>query len=317
MPELVCAATNRDAWLTARRSGITATDIVTILGLSAYDSPYSLYWRKLGQVPETEDNDRMRLGRELQPYVRTRWEEASMTIETAYGGSLFRSADRPWQMATPDYLTYHSPDGATTGVLEVKTWADAARDMWADGPPASVRVQVLWQMDVMDVPTGHVGVLFLPSGEFRGYVIEHEVALHESFAKGLCRACVDLEMMRREGKAFYRRLQDNDPPDPDASAATLAAVKARFARQQGKRGTVELELWNPYVGTLLELEHWTANKRKLESRIREQLGEADEIEVNGQLVGRRIVTETTVRAKEYVRHQDYIRRIKTNGSDDE
>ena len=30
MPDLVCSTADRDAWLTARRSGITATDIVTI-----------------------------------------------------------------------------------------------------------------------------------------------------------------------------------------------------------------------------------------------------------------------------------------------
>jgi predicted phage-related endonuclease len=31
--ELVCAATDRDAWLAARREGITATDLPVILGL--------------------------------------------------------------------------------------------------------------------------------------------------------------------------------------------------------------------------------------------------------------------------------------------
>src|SRR5215469_3282291 len=111
MPELVCSTADRDAWLTARRSGVTATDIVTIMGLSAYDSPYSLYWRKLGQVPEVEDNDRFKLGRYLEPYARALWTDEHPDITAHEGGGLYRSDARPWQMATPDLIEYGAPTG--------------------------------------------------------------------------------------------------------------------------------------------------------------------------------------------------------------
>ena len=80
MPELIPAVPGSPEWHAARRLGVTATDIVTILGLSHWDSPYSLFWRKLGQVPDVEDNARFRLGRELEPIIANWWAE-----ETAPG----------------------------------------------------------------------------------------------------------------------------------------------------------------------------------------------------------------------------------------
>ena len=88
MPELIPAVPLSAEWHAARRGGVTATDIVTILGLSSWDSVYSLFWRKLQQAPEQEDNDRLRLGRELEHYIATRWsEERGRAI---VGGALYR-----------------------------------------------------------------------------------------------------------------------------------------------------------------------------------------------------------------------------------
>jgi putative phage-type endonuclease len=324
MPELVCSAADRDLWLDARRQGVTATDIVAILGLSGHDSEYSLFWRKLGQVPDPPDNDRWRLGRKLEPYVVERWLNITdpesfmgMTIDHA----LYRSDARPWQLATPD--AHIEPDG----VLEVKSWADADRHSWDTAPPPSVRAQVLWQMDVMNVTTGHVGVLFLPSGEFRSYTIEHTPLpyrhapdKHVVKASGpdetVCGVCIDLEAMREIGHEFYRRLrQELPPPSPDASRATLAAVKARFQRRQGKRGQVEWSTWSTWLNFKATIAEQETLMRRVESELREQLGEADEIEVGGELVGRRMIADTEVKA--HTRHQDYIRRINPKGSDDD
>ena len=315
MPELVCSTANRDAWLAARRSGVTATDIVTIMGLSSYDSPYSLYWRKLGQVPETPDSPRVALGRYLQEYVWALWTDET-GLATRDPLALYCTTGRSWQMATPDYVE-NGPPAGWVSVLEIKTWADADKPSWSDGPPPAVRAQVLWQMDVMDVAKGHVGVVFLPSGEFRSYAIEHEGICDWDNARlptMTCLVCADIKAMRAAGLDFYRRLQDNDPPDPDASAATLAAVKARLVKREGKRGTVDKSEWRDWTHLKDERDQLDESIRLHESRIREQLGEADEIEVDGQLVGRRIVTTAHVKAHD--RTQDYIKRTKgtTNGS---
>jgi len=333
MPELIPAEPGTPEWLAARRAGVTATDIVTILGLSRWDSVYSLFWRKMQQAPEPEDNDRFRLGRELEPYVVARWgEEHPDSCYDAGGPALWRSTDRPWQMATPDSVLYDGEAKVTvlgqeikaaalTGVLEVKTWADADKPSWQDSPPPQVRAQVLWQMDIMDVAVGHVGVVFLPSGEFRSYAIEHD---HIIGTRGVvhppdgqtCDACTDLEIMRAAGEEFMARLRlELPPPDPDASMATLAAQRARFTRQPDKTAEVSRDLYLDWTAYDLAVKGAEEQKRRIEILLREQAGEASVLTVDGQPVARRIIVDAAVKA--HTRHQDYLKRIdRKDGADD-
>jgi putative phage-type endonuclease len=322
MPELIPAEPGSPEWLAARHAGVTATDIVTILGLSAWDSVYSLFWRKLGQVPDAADNDRFRLGRELEPYVIDRWHE-NASLDTCIGVTrspgLYRHSSRSWQMATLDAMACQVGGGQP---LEIKTWADADRSSWQDGPPGKVRAQVLWQMDVMDVPVGHVGVVFLPSGEFRSYTIEHDH--HHGIMKPIdppiyeypdCNVCTDQFLMRQAGEEFILRLHNElPPPDPDASLASLAAVRARFTRQPDKQAEVSGSAWRTFLFASRKITHWESVKRKAETLLREETGEASVLTVDGQPVARRVVQDQQVKA--HTRHMDYLRRI-NNGSDDE
>jgi putative phage-type endonuclease len=317
MPELIPAEPGTAEWLAARRAGVTATDIVTILGLSTWDSAYSLFWRKLGQVPDVPDNDRFRLGRQLENYVIARWgEEHGMLPQWPAG--LYRHSGRTWQLATLDGLLLVSGEP-----VEVKTWADADRPSWQDGPPGKVRAQVLWQMDVMDVAVGHVGVVFLPSGEFRSYVIEHDhdygplpYLMAMPIPPEVCAVCHDLQLMRAAGEEFMARLRlELPPPDPDSSAASLAAVRARFTRQPDKEAEVGEETWHDFEHAKALADHWDARKREVEIKLREQAGEASVLTVDGQPVARRYVMDQQVKA--HTRHMDYLKRIAPKDGNDE
>lgn len=318
--ELVCAADD-PRWLDERRKGITATDITAIIGLSPYESAYSLYFKKRGDIPdEHTDNDRLRLGRELEPYILDRWVESmgwEECVVASHEPLLYRSSDRPWQLATPDRIPLDT-HGAKTSVVEVKSWADADRARWADGPPARVRAQVLWQMDTLDVATGHVGVLFLPSGEFRSYIVEHSRGPEQvdcSGCAGACQVCEDIYLLREAGRDFMDRLDSNQPPSPDASSATLAALKARFADPlPGKEAEIDAELWDQFSYHAEEIAAAEVEKRYCEARIREQAGEAKYLTVNGTRVATRVTDTAQVKAHE--RHTDYIRRIPSKGETD-
>lgn len=319
MPELIPAEPGTPGWLAARRQGVTATDIVSILGIG-YKSAYWLYWNKLGQVPDEPDSDRYRLGRELEPYVADRW-LANGDPDWLGPSGLYQHSERAWQMATIDRLVPEVRAVSDPAVLELKTWADADGRAWADGLPAAVRAQVLWQMDVMDVGMGHVGVMFLPSGEFRSYVIEHMTGAHPHAQSPIgihpCDVCTDQALMRERGAEFYARLQGELlPPDIDASAASLAAVKARFGdARKGKVVQVDAGLWGDYSAAALMVDAHVILKREYENRLREQVGEAGVIEVDGQLVARRLVYDAQVKA--HTRHVDSIRRVKQQEDDDE
>jgi putative phage-type endonuclease len=312
MPELVPAEPLSPEWHAARRAGVTATDIVTILGLSSYDSQYSLYWRKLGQVPDQPERDRLELGKFLEPFIVERWDREHEG-EFLTAGGLYRHSGRPWQMATLDAKVN---DGEP---LELKSWADADKKRWEDGPIASVRAQLLWQMDVREAARGHVGVVFLPSGEFRSYTIVHQPqTLAEVAATGslACDVCDDLKIMRAAGAEFMARLRlELPPPDPDASAATLAAVRARFTRQPDKQAEIDPAVWDAYDEARDLLDEAKGEAQLWEINVREQAGEASVLTVNGRIVARRIIVDADVKA--HHRHQDYLKRIEPKGDDSE
>jgi putative phage-type endonuclease len=314
MAELIPAEPLSPEWHAARRQGVTATDIVAIIGLSSWASAYSLYWQKLGQAPETPDSDRFRLGRYLESYIIGRWLQDHPGLK-ADGRGTWRHSERRWQMATPDAEV---TGGGDLAVLEVKSWADADRPSWDAGPPPVVRAQVLWQMDVMDVGVGHVGVVFLPSGEFRSYTISHDGCKDDGEADNpmLCPVCTDLALMRERGAEFYDRLRGLlHPPPVDASTATTAALKARFGdAAKGKRVPIPATTWESYEAAKRAAVNYEGLARGYENEIREQLGEATEIEVDGQLVVRRRVYDSPVKA--HVRHVDGLWRVK-NGDDHE
>jgi len=332
MPELVCAASD-PRWLAERRKGVTATDITAIIGLSPYQSPFGLWWEKTSpDMPAHVDSDRLRLGRELEPYIIARWAESSGKALSGTRQGLFRSTDRPWQLATPDAVLYEdvfNPELGELGdfepqlaaVAEYKSWADADKTSWQDGPPARVRAQNLWQMDTLDVAVGHVGVVFLPSGEFRSYVIDHGGRDTHRTAHQLCNDCTDIEVMRGAGWEFCQRMTGElPPPGVDGSAATLAALRARFADpRKDKSAPVDGTLWAAWSDAKDVTAAFKSKAAGFEAEIREQLGEATLIEVGGEVVGRRIISMASVKA--HTRTQDYLKIIKRdegdgNGSDE-
>jgi putative phage-type endonuclease len=312
MPELVCAATD-PRWQEERRKGITATDLPVILGLASWASPYSLWAQKSDIINPPPDSDRWRLGRELQPYIVRRWAEATERGEGLDGG-LWRSTARPWQMATPDRVHWTLDGTYPEAVLEVKSWADMDRHAWDDGPPPAVRAQILWQMDVMDVPAGHWGVLFLPSGEFRHGVIEHGTTGRHLSAER-CNWCKDILMMRSAGRDFLDLIYLGTPPDVDGSAATLAALRARFTPAEGPAAEVDESLWDMWLSMKSHAAVYKSNASECEAKIREQLGTATRIKVDGKIAGRRIIATAQVKAHE--RRQDYIRAVNGGGNGDE
>jgi putative phage-type endonuclease len=217
----------RDAWLAARRGGVTASEIATLLGISPFDSPFNLFWQKAGVIPDDYDNERLSLGRHLEPWIAERFTAEHPDLRLTAPAGLWASVDRPWQFATPDGLIHDSQTYGVVerdGVLEVEPAAvwegktSGTYDEWgADGSdeiPAYIRAQVLWQMDVMGVEVGYVSCLFLSSQQIRNYVVEYDAA--------------DVHLMRARAQEFLDQIERGDPPPIDHHHATTAALKHLF-----------------------------------------------------------------------------------------
>ena len=211
-------------WHAARREG-SRSEIAVVMGLApgSQNSPYALYHRKLGALPEVGDNDAMERGRVLEPYVALKFaRQRPDLMVTGSGRELYAHPDRSWQLATPDRvlcepsLSKVAAYDAPLAVLECKT--DAGGDDWGDEGteeiPVHYRAQVLWQMDVLGVTTAFVACLLIRSWKVRVY----EITLGDQ-------AREDLEVMRAEAEQFRFRLLREDPPAVDWTPATSAALR--------------------------------------------------------------------------------------------
>lgn len=207
------AGPDNPQWHTLRREGVCASEIAAVLGISPWDSPFSLYWQKVNGW-ETEDTELMATGRRVEPVVANWWADTqgddTQGDLVVIRAGLYAHPDRPWQLATPDRLIYRH-HGGLLAPLECKwtgSW-DGWGDPGTDDIPVYYRAQVLWQCDVLGVDRWHLAVL--GPGGFRAYTGRRDEQ--------------DLAIMREAGRRFVDRLAAGTPPDVDEHSATLAAVK--------------------------------------------------------------------------------------------
>jgi putative phage-type endonuclease len=197
----------RVAWLAARGEGISASEIAAALGISPWDSPFSLYWRKrLGG--DVEESPQMEWGTRLEDAIAAKFADAHPEMQILPGG-LYRHPRFDWMLATPDRLIV-TADGAE--VLECKT--AGSDDEWGeedtDGVPDYYRAQVMQQLDVMGLQRARIALLIRGS-MYREYVVDFDA---EDAALGL-----------KAGEDMMRRLAFDDVPNIDGSTATTAMLK--------------------------------------------------------------------------------------------
>lgn len=118
-------------WLRLRKSGIGGSDAGAICGLNPYSSPMTVYQDKTSEDLQTEDNEAMRQGRDLEDYVAKRFTEATGFL-VRRSNAMYRSRENPFMIADVDRLLVGEDAG-----LECKTASAFQADKWKDGaiPP--------------------------------------------------------------------------------------------------------------------------------------------------------------------------------------
>lgn len=304
-PVLLCPpGADQDVWLKARRAGIGASEIAVVLGISPYDSPFSLYWKKVNGW-ETPDNPDMEAGRRMEAGICD-W--AADVIDPLQNlvvrpAGLYCSVERPWQRATPDRLVYlrcGTCDGAgrteslrdcpdclddgtenltggskVAAVLETKhpfDWDDFGPD-GSDEIPVYFRTQLLQQMDVLDVGEGYLAAY----------------ARHELRVYHLHRDDKDIAVMRAAGARFWQRVQAGDIPDVDEHHATAETLQRLHPTVQDVDVQVPLELAEGYRRARALKARTAAVVDRYEARIREAIGDGHRAMYGKKLVASRSV----------------------------
>lgn len=152
MKPIIIKPKDRAEWLKAREGGIGASEVAAVVGLSKWDSPYSLFLRKTGQVPPIEENEAMRLGHKLESVVVELWEEETgfKAVKASAKDIIYQDPEHPWRKVTPDRIAYEiGVDGKKKKVLlEIKT---SQMDFDPDDLPVQYLCQVQYQMHVTGI----------------------------------------------------------------------------------------------------------------------------------------------------------------------
>ena len=214
---------DRTDWLAWRRSGIGASDVAGILGLSPWASPFSVWASKIDDQADDHDNDAMEFGRRAEVMVAP-WFADRTGLTVAGEQARCTHRDDTWKLCTVDGFVLDGPNsdiGDALGVLEIKTTGDSAAD-WADEVPVHYRCQATWAMHVTDLPRCWFAVLHLAFGRPRFEVYEFERdAADEAFVVDTCT------------RFWHDHVTTGHPPAVDGHSATTDAIKAHWPTAEG------------------------------------------------------------------------------------
>lgn len=198
---------SREDWLEERKKSIGGSEASGIVGLSNYITPYSIWADKTGRTEPKEDNEAMRIGRDLEEYVASRWEEATGK-KVRRCNYLMRNPEWPFAHADIDREVI----GENAG-LECKTTSQLNMKKFKTGEfPEQYYCQCVHYMAVTGADRWYLAVLVLGRGFFE-YTLERD----EDEIKALMEA----------EKTFFEHIENDTPPeftglDPDSE--TLKVV---------------------------------------------------------------------------------------------
>ncbi|WP_430754658.1 YqaJ viral recombinase family protein [Micrococcus luteus] len=197
---------------------ITASKIPAILGLSTWDSPYSLWCKATGRIDATgQETAAAMRGTALESALFT-WLGSLLEDSRVRPGRTYASNIHPAWQATPDGLVFEGRRRTPYALVECKTAARAdewgkttVEDPTAEIPPAYL-AQVAWQMYVTGADLVFVPALVVM--DLRLYVVRR--ADVEDALPGI------IDAARR----FEDLVATNTAPDWDGATATYEAVRA-------------------------------------------------------------------------------------------
>lgn len=257
-----------------RNSYIGGADAAAVAGVGLWDSPYSVWARKVGEVPENEREvtERMTWGLLLEKPVAQEWARRE-SVTDLRSAPFRRHPDFPYVGGHPDFLGVHPVDGDI--VIETKLSDRAGQWEGPDGTdniPLQYFLQVQHYLLITGRRVGYLVVL-LRGNELRSWRIERD----DEVISGLLDTYA----------AFWEMVENRTPPEVDGHEATAETLKRRFP--QGEEAEIVADL--PAIGLLEELALAKADLKDAETRkllaenlLKERMGAATRLLAPGVVV---------------------------------
>ena len=237
---------SHEEWLDHRRTGIGGSDAAAIVGLNPYRSRLEVYADKLGLIPEKEDSEAMRVGRDLEDYVSRRFMEATGK-RVVRSNTMWRSKEHPFMLADLDRRIV----GENAGLECKTTSAWNKTDFEGKEIPLTYYCQCMHYMATCGFDRMYLAVLVLGKG-FYWFTIERDEAEIAS-------------LIEAERDFWTNHIEKQIPPEADGSESSAVAVSALNGRKNEPQETK----------LLYEVEESLRNYTMLSAQIKELEKQAD------------------------------------------
>jgi putative phage-type endonuclease len=165
LPE--CAG--RERWLAARQEGIGGSEVGALVGISEYETPFSVYNAKKRGGKDLSDVAAVEWGHRLENVVAEKVAE-EIGMVSRFGGGLWAHREKPFLRVTPDRFATKPRSWRAQALIECKTAGDD--EHWESGTihpkgygsgsaPLAYQAQCQWQMGVLGLPVAYLGCLVL------------------------------------------------------------------------------------------------------------------------------------------------------------
>lgn len=199
---------SRDQWLSIRKKTIGGSDAAGIVGLSRWATPFTVWADKTGRLPDSEDSEAMRLGRDLEDYVARRWMEQSGKRVRRLNAILY-NPQYPFAHADVDRMVIGENAGLeckTTSTMDIKQFKGV--DF-----PEKYYTQCVHYMAVTGAHRWYLAVLVLGRAFFH-FTLERDQA--------------EIDALMAAEKDFWNLVQTDTPPCPDGADPTKDALHTLY-----------------------------------------------------------------------------------------
>ncbi len=267
-----------EEWMEIRSKTIGGSEAGAVVGLSPYQSPFSLWCEKTGRAKPFEGNLTTEIGSYMEEFVAQKF-SALTGLDVVRSNFIWFNDMFPDQHATPDRLikptSLHDLKGLKCG-LEIKT--TSVFNKLKDGAfPEIYYAQCVQYLSVMEYDIWFLAVLvgnrelhiyeLRRSDEYPVPVfVESDLVVEDSEVYALKDACTEfMDMVRKD-----------TPPIVDGSEATIDAINDVYPESDPESETELTEDWGDLFDLLTDLtrkqKHTEEQINEIKNRIKVEMG---------------------------------------------
>ena len=256
---ILCSTLNqsKEDWLKVRKIGIGGSEAATVAGLNPWASPLNVYLDKMTDEIEDIDNERMRIGRDLEDYVAQRFQDET-GLKVRRMNQMLQHDEHDFMLANLDRVIV-----GEKAFLECKTTGSYGKKEWENGIPMHYQLQCLHYMAVTGYEYCYIACL-IGNEKF----IWHRIDRDEETIQML----IDIE------RDFWNKhIIAQVPPPADGSVQYDEILKSRFPQSNGEQ--IELDLsYAEKIKRRLELKELIDTMEKEVNQIDQEI--KDELQEN-------------------------------------